>query len=132
MPNDLKFNSEMNKDWYQTSDGLYNASLANDVIKPGESKEVALTLTKNMTNDNLGLINNTAEIKESYNELGLADSNSTPGNRANGENDMGSADVLLGLRTGGAVYIGITIAVVAVLGVIVFIVIKRRKNKEEI
>ena len=132
MPNDLKFSSEMNKDWYQTSDGLYNASLANDVIKPGESKEVTLTLTKNMTDDNLGLINNTAEIKEIYNELGLADSNSTPGNRANGENDMGSADVLLGLRTGGAVCIGITIAVVVVLGAIVFIVIKRRKNKEEI
>lgn len=132
MPNDLKFNSEMNKDWYQTSDGLYNASLANDVIKPGESREITLTLTKNMTEDNLGLINNTAEIEESYNELGLADSNSTPGNRANGENDMGSADVLLGLRTGGAIYIGIAIAVVVVLGVVAFIVIKRRKNKEEI
>ena len=86
-----------------------------------------------MTENNVRLINNTAEIDESYNELGLADSNSTPGNRVSGENDMGSADVLLGIRTGGAVYIGIAIAVVAVLGVIAFVIIKiRRKNNEEI
>ena len=133
MPSDLRFSSELNKDWYQTQSGLYNASLANDVIKPGETREVTLTLTKNMTENNVGLINNTAEIDESYNELGLADSNSTPGNRVNGENDMGSADVLLGIRTGGAVYIGIAIAVVVVLGVIAFVIIKiRRKNNEEI
>ncbi len=133
MPSDLRFSSELNKDWYQTQNGLYNESLANDVIAPGESREVTLTLTKAMTENNVGLINNTAEIDESYNELGLADSNSTPGNRVSGENDMGSADVLLGIRTGGAVYIGIAIAVVAVLGVIAFVIIKiRRKNNEEI
>ena len=133
MPSDLRFSSELNKDWYQTQNGLYNESLANDVIKPGETREVTLTLTKNMTENNVGLINNTAEIAESYNELGLADSNSTAGNRVNGENDMGSADVLLGIRTGGAVYIGIAIAVVVVLGVIAFVIIKiRRNNKEEI
>ena len=86
-----------------------------------------------MTENNVGLINNTAEIEESYNELGLQDSNSTPGNRANGENDMGSADVLLGIRTGGAVYIGGTIGIVGILGVIAFVIIKKkRKNKEEI
>ena len=131
MPNDLKFSSELNKDWYQTSDGLYNASLANDVIKPGESRELTLILTKDMTENNVGLINNTAEIDESYNELGIADSNSTPGNRVNGENDMGSADVLLGIRTGGAIYIGGAVAAVVILGVVAFIVIKKRKNQNE-
>ena len=132
MPNDLTFSSELNKDWYQTGAGLYNESLANDVIKSGESREVTLTLTKDMTENNVGLINNTAEIDESYNELGLADSNSTAGNRANGENDMGSADVLLGIRTGGAVYIGGAIAGVLVLGAVAFIVIRKRtKNKNE-
>ena len=70
---------------------------------------------------------------EFINELGLADSNSIPGNRTNGENDMGSADVLLGIRTGGAVYIGGTIAIITVLGIIAFVIIrKNRKNKEEI
>ena len=130
MPNDLKFSSELNKDWYQTSDGLYNTSLANDKIAPGESKEVTLTLTKDMTENNLGLINNTAEIEEAYNELGLADSNSTPGNRVNGENDYGSADLILGVRTGGGIYIGITVAIVALLGIVGFIII-RKKSKEK-
>ena len=133
MPSDLKFSSELNKDWYQTSDGLYNTSLANDKIAPGESKEVTLTLTKDMTENNLGLINNTAEIEEAYNELGLADSNSTPGNRVNGENDYGSADLILGVRTGGGIYIGITIAIVAVLGIVGFIIIRKKsKDKSEI
>ena len=54
-----------------------------------------MTLTKAMTENNTGLINNTAEIAESYNELGIADSKSTPGNRVNGESDYGSADAIL-------------------------------------
>ena len=132
-PSDLKFSSELNKDWYQTQDGIYSESLANEVIKAGETKELKLTLTKDMTEDNVGLVNNTAEIDEAYNELGLMDSNSTPGNRTSGENDMGSADVLLGIKTGGAVYIGGTIAIIAVLGVVAFIIIrKKNKAKEEI
>ena len=130
MPNDLKFSSELNKDWYQTQEGLYNASLANDIINPGESREVTLTLTKSMTENNVGLINNIAEIDEAYNELGLTDINSTPGNRTNGENDMGSADVLLGIRTGGAVYIGITIGTILVLGVIATVIVVIRKKRK--
>lgn len=130
MPNDLKFSSELNKDWYQTQEGIYNVSLANDIINPGESREVTLTLTKSMTENNVGLINNTAEIDEAYNELGLTDINSTPGNRTNGENDMGSADVLLGIRTGGAVYIGITIGTILVLGVIATVIVVIRKKRK--
>lgn len=129
--NDLNFSSELNKDWYQKADGLYNESLANKEIKAGESKELKLTLTKDMTENNVGLINNTAEIEESYNELGLSDINSTPGNRVNGENDMGSADVLLGIRTGGIVYIGMAIIGITALGIVAFIIIRKRKNVKE-
>ena len=132
-PSDLAFSSELNKDWYQTQDGIYSESLANEVIKPGETKELKLTLTKDMTENNVGLVNNTAEIDEAYNELGLMDSNSTPGNRTAGENDMGFADVLLGIKTGGAIYVGGTIAIIIVLGVVAYIIIrKRNKHKEEI
>ena len=106
IPNDLNFSSELNKDWY-TSGGntLYNTSLANTKIEPGETKTLTLTLTKTMTENNLGLVNNTAEIAEAYNELGIADSNSTPGNRVQGENDMGVADVIISIKTGEIVYI---------------------------
>ena len=129
MPSDLKFNSELNKDWYETKDGLYTSCFANDKIEPGQSKEITLTLTKAMTENNLGLINNTAEITEEYNDLGLSDSNSTPGNKVKGENDLGSADLILGPKTGGAVYVGIAIAVVVVLAGVAYVII--RKNKKE-
>ena len=131
MPSDLKFSSELNKDWYQSGSTLYNSSLANDKIAAGESRTVTLTLTKSMTEDNTGLIYNTAEIAEDYNELGITDSNSTPGNKKDGENDMSEADVILSIRTGGIVYATIAIVIVLILGAVAFVIIKK-KNKREI
>ena len=76
---------------------------------------------------------NYAEIYEAYNDLGLADGNSTPGNRANGENDMGSADVIISIRTGGVVYmsIGIVLAVMVVAGITSGIIVKRKNAKDK-
>lgn len=66
------FNTELNKDWYKASDGnVYNTSLQNTIIQPGESKEVTIVLLKQITDDSLGILNNNAEIYESYNEQGL-------------------------------------------------------------
>lgn len=133
VPSDLKFSSELNTDWYQVGSDLYNSSLANEKIPAGESRDIRLTLTKAMTENNTGLINNTAEIAESYNELGIADSKSTPGNRTKGENDYGSADTILAIRTGGGVYMTIAIIVVIVLGAIAFLIIRKntlKGNKE--
>lgn len=126
---DLSFSSELNKDWYSQGDYLYSSSLANEEILPGESKELTLTLTKAMTEDNTGLVPNTAEIAESYNEQGLQDSNSTPGNNTKGENDQGSADAIISIRTGAIVYTGIVIGIIAILCVIAVVII-RLKNKK--
>ena len=39
IPKEFKFSSELNKDWYEGGDGaIYNVSLANEIIKPGETK----------------------------------------------------------------------------------------------
>lgn len=55
IPTDLKFSSEINKDWYISTDGnLHNTSLTNDVIDVGETKILTLTLTKTMTENNTG------------------------------------------------------------------------------
>lgn len=129
VPSDLKFSSELNTDWYQSENNLYNTSLANEKISAGESREVKLTLTKAMTENNTGLINNTAEIAESYNELGITDSGSTPGNKAKEENDYGSADTILSLKTGGEVYVTIAIIVVLALGIITFAIIRKKSIK---
>ena len=132
LPSDLQFSSELNKDWYERNNALYTTTLGNDIINPGESRTVTLTLTKTMGEDNLVTRNN-AEIYEAYNNFGLEDSNSTPGNNVSGENDMGSADVIVSIRTGGVVYmtIGVIIAIIVLAGVVTGIIVKRKNAKEE-
>ena len=68
-----------------------------------------------MTNENAGISSNTAEIKEASNDLGLADIDSTPGNKNAEEDDFGSADVIIAVKTGGVVFYGIIL--IAVIGI---------------
>ena len=103
LSNGLVFSSELNPDWYLSGNELYTNKFANDQINPGEEREVKLVLTKTMTNENIGVVNNRAEIAEAYNEYGISDINSTPNNNMPGENDLGSADVIIGVSTGGTI-----------------------------
>ena len=132
LPGELQFSSELNKDWYEKGNALYTTALANDIIYPGESRTVTLILTKTMGEDNL-VTRNHAEIYEAYNDLGLEDGNSTPGNNVSGENDMGSADVIVSIRTGGVIYmtIGIIVAIVVLAGILAAIIVKRKNEKED-
>ena len=130
LSNDYKFSSELNKDWYQDKDAVYCTSLADVKINPGESKEVKLTVIKQMKENNTGLVNNTAEIINSYNELGLTDINSTEGNKVKGENDMSSADVIISIKTGQVVTtVILVITTVVMLGVAIYIIKKSIINK---
>lgn len=126
-PTDLKFSSELNKDWYKASDGsICTNSLANTKIASGEQKTLTLILTKTMTENNVGRINNTAEIAESYNDLGTEDINSVAGNKTQGENDMGSADVIVSLKTGEIlIYSSLAIVAIITLGAGVYFIKKR-------
>ena len=116
IPNDLNFNANLNPEWYQDTDGnLYNVSLGNTLINPGEKIEFTLVLTKTMTSENTGVTNNSAEIYEASNDKGIKLSNATPGNKASNEEDFGMADVIITVKTGGMVtYIGIVLIVLAV------------------
>lgn len=131
IPKEFDFSTELNKDWYTSSEGIETKTLANEMINPGESKQIKLILTKNMTEDGNGIINNTAEIAEAYNELGKEDVDSTPGNNQSGEDDISSANVILGLRTGGPItYITLTITIMAIICVGAYEINKRvLKNK---
>ncbi len=101
VPEGMEFNSGMNQSWYTGSDGiLYTTSLANTEIQPGETKTFKLVLSKNMTGDNLGTVSNTAEIVEDYNIYGVSDLDSTPGNRAQNEDDFARVDSYLSVKTG--------------------------------
>ena len=101
IPNNMTFNSNLNENWYTGSDGnLYNTELENEEIKPGQSKEITLILSKTMTGENTGMISNSAEIEESYNVLGLSDKDSQEGNKAQKEDDYSTADSLITVKTG--------------------------------
>ena len=128
LPEELKFNSELNKDWYEGKDGaIYNASLANTIINPGESKEVTLILTKNMNgDDDFGLINNSAEIYETSNDYGVLDIDSTPGNKATNEDDYSTANVLTSVKTGDVViYTTLILTVIAIVGIGLYMIKKK-------
>lgn len=131
LPTDVKFNSELNTDWYQADNGnIYSNSLANTVINPGESKEITLIVTKSMTEENVGMTKNTAEIYEAYNDLGVEDTDSTPANKSQSEDDFGTANAIITINTGAAVvYVTITLIMLALLGVGAYIINKRVLRK---
>ncbi len=127
---DLKFNSETNADWYLGTDGnIYNSSLANKILQPGESTTLKLVLTKQVTENNTGLTNNTAEIYEAYNDAGLKDYNSTPANKAQNENDLGQADFIVGPKTGVVLYIGFAMIFAGIMAVGIYVINKKVINK---
>ena len=127
LPEELKFSTELNTDWYEGKDGtIYNSSLANTIINPGESKEVTLLLTKNMTEESFGLITNTAEIYETSNDYGLEDIDSKPGNKATNEDDISTANVLTTVKTGETIiYATLTLTIIAIIGVGTYLIKKK-------
>ena len=135
LPEEVSFDTELNPDWYLSDNGnIYNSSLSNEVIKPGETKEVTLIVSLKITEDKIGSIYNDAEIYESYNEQGLKDIDSTVGNKADSEDDMSQAIVVVSLVTGKIImYTSIAIVVIALVGFGVFEikkhVLKGKKNK---
>ena len=121
MPKTLSFNSNLNSDWYVSGDNLYNTSLANTKIEPGETKELTLVLTKQMTDSNTGLVNNKVSIAETSNDLGAK----------NESNDKGSADVIISVSTGALVnYVATTVITLIILAGLAFLVNKKYLSKK--
>ena len=127
IPKEFKFSSELNKDWYEGGDGaIYNVSLANEIIKPGETKKLTVVLTKNINSEGFGMFSNTAEIYEASNNYGMTDIDSTPGNRVLEEDDYSNANVLVGIKTGEvAIYTTLTICIIAIIGTGVYVIRKK-------
>lgn len=115
LPSGMKFSSELNKDWYLVGNYLYTKSLKNIQMAPGEEKEVKLILTKTMTSQNVGLINNRAEIYQDYNNEGELDIDSTPNNQAQNEDDFGTTDVIIQIATGGSITAYIVLAIINII-----------------
>lgn len=129
MPNDMKFNSEINKNWYLANgSNLRNTELSKEIIKPGETKFVTLTLIKTMTENSTGITVNTAEISKSSNDLNIKDRDSTEANKVQGEDDISTAEVIISIRTGAIKAIGITTIIIILVGVAIGVYIVKRKE----
>ncbi len=127
LPEGLDFSTELNNSWIKTKDGkVYNTSLANKAIKPGESAEVTLIATVNLTENATGTYTNIAEIAEISNSLNAKDVDSTPNNNVNTEDDYSKAELIVSISTGKElIYIGITIICLILFGIGIKVV----KNK---
>lgn len=132
-PKDLNFSSEMNQNWYQGVDGnLYTKELSDQIINPGETKTVTLTLTKAINQNNTGNIINSAEINRASNNFSLSDIDSTPGNQANGEDDKSTAEVLVSIRTGEVIgYTALTLTIIAIIAIGTYFINKKVLNPDE-
>lgn len=134
IPEGMTFNSNLNKDWYTGTDGnLYTKALENSELNVGESKEITLVFTKQMTEENTGIVSNTAEIASDYNIYGVSDDNSTPANKAQNEDDMSTADLIISVGTGEAlIYISaiiVSIILASAIGIIVYKRLLENKSK---
>ena len=131
LPEDVKFSTDLNTDWYLSNTGeIYNTSLENEIINPGEEKEVNLIVSMKITEDTLGILENNAEIYEAYNPIGVDDIDSTPGNKKETEDDISKAEILVGIVTGEPIfYITITIGVATIIGLGVYGIKKKILRK---
>jgi uncharacterized repeat protein (TIGR01451 family) len=125
MPAGLEFKSELNANWYKTiGNSINNTSLSTQEIKPGESIETSIVLTKTL-DDTIQTYTNIAKIGISDNIKHIEDKNN--------ENDSDKVDIIISIQTGTVInYIATVIGSVlglAVLLSIVIILIKKNKIK---
>ena len=116
IPEGLKFVKEDNPDWKEVDGKVVTDKLKDTLLKPGDTKDVTITLTWINNENNMGLKVNTAEISKDYNEYGTPDIDSTPNNKVLGEDDIDDAPVMLTVKTGqAATYAGVTVIVLTIL-----------------
>lgn len=116
IPEGLEFVKEDNPDWKEVDGKVVTDKLKDTLLKPGDTKDVTITLTWINNENNMGLKVNTAEISKDYNEYGTPDIDSTPNNKVPGEDDIDDAPVMLTVKTGqAATYAGVTVIVLTIL-----------------
>lgn len=130
IPQGMTFNSNLNPDWYTGNDGsLYTKALADTELVPGESREIKLVLTKKLTTSNTEIVSNSAEIADDFNIYGVSDRTSRPSNKAQGEDDISTADIILTVKTGESLIYVSAIIVSTMIGCVVAFIIYERVIK---
>ena len=125
IPEGLEFNQADNPLWQEVDGKIVTDQLKDTLLQPGESATVEVILTWINDEENMGVMINTAEISEDYNESGTPDIDSTPNNKEEGEDDIDDAPVALTMVTGSApLYIGLTAGTLAIIAGGVFLIKK--------
>ena len=123
IPEGLEFNQADNPLWKEVDGKIVTDQLKDTILDPGESATVEVILTWINDEDNMGVMINTAEISEDYNESDTPDIDSTPNNKVEGEDDIDDAPVALTMVTGSApLYIGVTAGTLAIIAGGVFLI----------
>ena len=118
-------NLDENKGWYLGDNhNLYNSSLNKQVLKPGETKEFKLILTKNMGENDTGLYKNEAKILDSTNDKQYAD------DKLN--NNSSSVELIISIKTGATKYIILAIMMVLILMIITKVIINKKFKDNKI
>ena len=125
IPEGLEFNQADNPLWKEVDGKIVTDQLKDTILNPGESATVEVILTWINDEDNMGVMINTAEISEDYNESDTPDIDSTPNNKKEGEDDIDDAPVALTMVTGSTpLYIGLTAGTLAIIAGGVFLIKK--------
>ena len=99
IPEGLEFNQADNPLWKEVDGKIVTDQLKDTLLQPGESATVEVILTWINDEENMGVMINTAEISEDYNESDTPDIDSTPNNKEEGEDDIDDAPVALTMVT---------------------------------
>ncbi len=103
VPEGLRFDPADNPGWTDEGNNIISTRLTEDILlQPGEYTEVEVVLTWINSEDNMGVMTNTAEISEDDNEYDIPDRDSTPDNQKEGEDDIDDAPVMISISTGAA------------------------------
>ena len=128
---ELAVNEDIN--WMKDeNENLINTSLSKTVILPGETKELTLTVKKQMTNDSIGVVKNIAEIGGYTTAENLSDIDSKPENKISTEDDYSEAEIIVSIRTGIVKYTIIGIIAILVLVLLIILINKKLISKNSI
>ncbi len=128
IPNGLTFNQEDNKTKWEGQNGILTTdALKNEIINPGEHKEIEITLRWNKGETNFGQKDNTAILVSTTNPAGYQD--------INGDDNSSKSQMLITIATGldrndRIVVIGVVeIVLVITFGLLLSYKKKEHKNK---
>ncbi len=101
IPEGLKFEANDNPSWTQGENNRVSTkALENTLLQPGQYADVEIILTWINHENNMGLMNNIAEITKDDNKYGVPDKDSTPNNQKPQEDDTDDAKVMVSISTG--------------------------------